>query len=285
MSNLNMKKNTRYAVFLGLLGAILFAAIAGCGEDPDPVPAPKNTEITNASANAFTSVHSIWVDIGTGETGQTWSIGQIRPRGQTGPRNNNDLLFLVCCGIFVLLLPINIIRKWLAELDRNYAEFGPRFDTYSKEKLVTVTWFVHLVDAQGVWLKLRSENIEAYLADDYTVLNNPLWSMALGGVKVLVKQSDAERARQILKEQAGKKPEIEIGNKTILKTAHTCPRCGSADIYRETTLNYSIPGIILFYFWRHPFLFQSEGMFCFNCKNHWDHRTKEIAAEKRAKAR
>lgn len=46
--------------------------------------------------------------------------------------------------------------------------------------------------------RLQSENINCYLQDEYTVTIDPLISNAIGGIKLLVAEAQAERALSIL---------------------------------------------------------------------------------------
>ena len=48
--------------------------------------------------------------------------------------------------------------------------------------------------------KLESQGIEVFLRDNHTIDTNPLYSNAVGGVKLYVRSEDVERANQILEE-------------------------------------------------------------------------------------
>lgn len=49
--------------------------------------------------------------------------------------------------------------------------------------------------------KLKDEFINCYLQDEYTVTIDPLLSNAIGGIKLMVAESQAERALEILIEK------------------------------------------------------------------------------------
>lgn len=50
---------------------------------------------------------------------------------------------------------------------------------------------------------LDSAGIECFLQDDNVIRLDWLWSNAMGGIKLLVRQKDAEQAAQLLEENAG----------------------------------------------------------------------------------
>jgi hypothetical protein len=64
--------------------------------------------------------------------------------------------------------------------------------------LVLIARFFTPVEAQMLQSRLQAEGVPAVVADAQTVGVNPLLTMALGGVRVLVPESDFERAREIV---------------------------------------------------------------------------------------
>ncbi|MDC9595601.1 putative signal transducing protein [Xenorhabdus anantnagensis] len=60
--------------------------------------------------------------------------------------------------------------------------------------------FLSPIDAHIVLGRMLSENIYAVVIDEDIVWNNYMYSQAFGGVKLLVHQSDIERAKMILAE-------------------------------------------------------------------------------------
>ncbi|MDE1481358.1 hypothetical protein [Xenorhabdus bovienii] len=58
--------------------------------------------------------------------------------------------------------------------------------------------FISPLDARIVLGRMLSEGINAELIDDNVVWNNYMYSQALGGVKLLVHNSDIERAKNII---------------------------------------------------------------------------------------
>jgi hypothetical protein len=140
------------------------------------------------------------------------------------------------------------------------------------EKLVTIASFSHPEEAYIVSTKLESEGIRSFVADAHTVTANWLYSNAIGGVKVQVRESDAAEAARILRLA---KQDIHAA----ISTGETCPKCNSADIHYET---FSLRPV--FVSWLLSFLtFGPEGAFifpflrrkwkCRTCGHQWRNRS------------
>jgi hypothetical protein len=67
--------------------------------------------------------------------------------------------------------------------------------------------------------RLKEEGIECWLKDENTVTIDPILSNAIGGIKLLVPEENAERAWKILK-----------GLEHDYKATISCPKCGSHNI-------------------------------------------------------
>jgi predicted nucleic-acid-binding Zn-ribbon protein len=64
--------------------------------------------------------------------------------------------------------------------------------------------------------RLEAEEITAYLQDENTVTTSPFFSMAIGGIKLMVPKEQAEKALELMK----------AWDHEYKQTA-TCPKCGS----------------------------------------------------------
>jgi putative signal transducing protein len=64
--------------------------------------------------------------------------------------------------------------------------------------LVTLTTVSDPIQASLMKGRLEAEGIICYLADQNTIGINPLYSNALGGVRLQVRQCDREEARKVL---------------------------------------------------------------------------------------
>lgn len=73
----------------------------------------------------------------------------------------------------------------------------------NKDDLITIATFRDPVQAYIARTKLQSERIDCWLADDILITLNWLYSNAYGGVKVKVRESDAQKASVVLNKQVG----------------------------------------------------------------------------------
>ncbi|AOW08925.1 putative signal transducing protein [Flavobacterium gilvum] len=78
--------------------------------------------------------------------------------------------------------------------------------------------------------KLESEGIEVFMRDNFTVEANPLYSNAVGGVKLFVYQKDYHKAKEIISQVS--KYSLDENDK-LLK----CPKCNAEEINVVTSVN------------------------------------------------
>lgn len=132
------------------------------------------------------------------------------------------------------------------------------------EELVTIATFSMAIEADLARAKLESEGIECFLADEHTVTVNWLYSQAVGGVKLQVKEADAQRAIGVLKESRITK---DIENQADEFEGYYCPRCNSTDVHYE-----KFSRRLVFASWlllRFPLPFLKRQWKCKNCGYQW----------------
>jgi Putative prokaryotic signal transducing protein len=95
------------------------------------------------------------------------------------------------------------------------------------KSIVVIASYGQPIEAHMARLRLGSEGIEAVLHDENVVAIQPLYSNLAGGVKLLVKKSQVEKACEIL----------EVQNKAIAKAEIRCPKCNSDDYSRFSISN------------------------------------------------
>lgn len=127
------------------------------------------------------------------------------------------------------------------------------------ENLVIIERYSTPYEANLVKSQLESAGIPAFVADEYTVGMNWLYSNALGGVKVLVPESLAAEARQFL----GSVTEVPA---TTESDAEICPECESKNTEnfldkRGSFLTWVLLGL--------PLLLPSEKKKCNDCGYCW----------------
>lgn len=80
------------------------------------------------------------------------------------------------------------------------------------------------IDANIIMGRLQEEGISCWLKDENTVTIDPILTNAVGGIKLMVPESQAERAFDLLKQ-------FRIDQQATIK----CPRCGSSNVELVTT--------------------------------------------------
>ena len=64
--------------------------------------------------------------------------------------------------------------------------------------LVTITTFSNSIEAHISKGRLESEGIACFLKDEHTINANPMYHLALGGIKLQVWEKDVERATALI---------------------------------------------------------------------------------------
>jgi predicted RNA-binding Zn-ribbon protein involved in translation (DUF1610 family) len=107
--------------------------------------------------------------------------------------------------------------------------------------IITLRTFDNYFLANITLTKLQDAGIECYLKDENTVTIDPILSNAIGGIKLVVKDADAEEAKQLLQQF-----DEEYMNSV------KCPQCGASAI---TLINK--PGVTNFFTAIFSWLFSS----------------------------
>ena len=87
-----------------------------------------------------------------------------------------------------------------------------------KNTFCTIATFTYTSEAQIIKGKLASEGIEVYLANEHTINTDPMASIAVGGVKLQVLNTQKEKALEILKDVSPYS--VDDSGKLM-----TCPNC------------------------------------------------------------
>ncbi|MNE14291.1 hypothetical protein D3C80_1071640 [compost metagenome] len=92
-------------------------------------------------------------------------------------------------------------------------------------KLITIKIFENAIEAHILKTKLESEGIPAIVVDENVMTLNPFYNIAVGGVKLQIRDEDFEKANAILTE-IKQTPITDDNGRTL-----NCPKCGSANLY------------------------------------------------------
>jgi hypothetical protein len=117
------------------------------------------------------------------------------------------------------------------------------------------------IDAHIVMGQLEEQGIVCWLKDEYTITIDPILTNALGGIKIMVAETQAQRALDILQK-----------NNTHIKELNSCPKCQSTDVEfissNRNTRNWftALAGFIL-----GDFAIAGKKVFhCFACGWEWE---------------
>jgi Putative prokaryotic signal transducing protein len=111
---------------------------------------------------------------------------------------------------------------------------------------------------------LESAGIESFLADANLVRMDWFYSNAIGGIKVVVREEDAEEARKILGQQIPESIEVEGSGHY---EQPRCPKCGSFDISLDALDNRVRSRSLWMGMPVRPVV---KGWSCGSCDHHWN---------------
>lgn len=89
---------------------------------------------------------------------------------------------------------------------------------------VPLQYFTNYIDAHIILGRLQEEGINCWLKDENTVTTNPIWTHAVGGIKLMVAESQKERAIELLLQGEADK-----------RSRYVCPKCGKGNIELVTS--------------------------------------------------
>ena len=98
-----------------------------------------------------------------------------------------------------------------------------------EEKFTLLRRFQYSSEAIIYQGKLESQGIDVFLRDNNIVDSNPLYSNAVGGVKLFVKTEDFDKANEIL-------GEVSLYSVDNESQPLKCPECGAEQVELETSI-------------------------------------------------
>ena len=132
---------------------------------------------------------------------------------------------------------------------------------------VDIVSFDNYVDAHIAMGRLQEDDINCHLKDEHTVSIDPILTNAVGGIKLMVPEVQAERAIGILR---------ELKNKHLAQTP--CPECGSLNVDWVSSprklSNWASVLIGLFITRYAPAV--EKVMHCFQCGNEYQPQAKTL---------
>lgn len=94
---------------------------------------------------------------------------------------------------------------------------------------VSVYSFTNYIDANIMLGRMKDAGVECWLKNETTTTIMPIWTTALGGIQLMVEQSDLQQASILLQRIKEEK-----------KQATTCPKCGGHDVEFINTMRKPI---------------------------------------------
>jgi DNA-directed RNA polymerase subunit RPC12/RpoP len=126
--------------------------------------------------------------------------------------------------------------------------------------------FTNYIDAHILLGRLEEEGIHCWLKDENTVTLNPIWTNAVGGIKLMVAKEQLERAAGLLQ---------NFTEET--KSGLSCPKCGSHDIQLVSTPRKAVNWFSAFagFLFGNYAIGASKLWHCFNCSAEFEEPIEE----------
>lgn len=122
--------------------------------------------------------------------------------------------------------------------------------------MITLTKVSYLHEADLLCMKLEEAGIEYFIADQNLSSLNPLYSGAIGGIRIQIHEDDLDKAKAIL-----------LDGEPIEEGIFRCPKCGSDSVeYENVSKRSAFLSMSLFYF---PFTWKKQRCTCKDCGHIW----------------
>jgi predicted RNA-binding Zn-ribbon protein involved in translation (DUF1610 family) len=120
--------------------------------------------------------------------------------------------------------------------------------------------FTNYVDAHIILGRLQEEGIDCWLKNENTTTIMPIWTTAIGGIQLMVNQTQFERASTLLANIIAEK------RKNVL-----CPKCGSNEVEFINTMRKPVNWLsAAATFFLGDFAVMPEQRYhCFHCGEEW----------------
>lgn len=125
---------------------------------------------------------------------------------------------------------------------------------------VAVRSYDNHLPASMMMQRLEAEGIKAYLQDEHTITIGPMFSNALGGIKLMVYSDQLERATKLV-----------IGFESEYLAAGACPNCGSHEVQfiaRQNRVNW-FTAIVTWLFSNYA-IAPSQVYHCYHCNHEFE---------------
>lgn len=93
---------------------------------------------------------------------------------------------------------------------------------------ILVKSFDNSIDAHLFKIELENEGIESFIFDEEIVSINPLYSNAVGGIKVKIRSTDLDKLNEFFRNNPP-------------TNSHTCPNCNSSKTMIDSSIKTGFP--------------------------------------------
>ncbi len=134
-------------------------------------------------------------------------------------------------------------------------------EAVGQETFLPIHYFTNYIEANILLGRMQEEGINCWLKDENTVTTNPIWTQAVGGIKLMVAQQQFDRAKDILDSV-----------KSVKEEQNRCPKCGSQNVELVSTPRKAVNWFTsLFGFILGDLAFGAHKVnHCFNCGHEFE---------------
>lgn len=146
------------------------------------------------------------------------------------------------------------------------------------DKIIVFETYYNPIEANIIKGRLMDSGVQCFLSDENVITINPLYTQALGGVKLHLFEKDVETARSILQDEeiqialnheAGQEQESV---NTVIQSDETCPNCGSSNVgfVQATKKRFGIfTMVVSLLLMVYPFI-AKKTHHCFDCEHEFE---------------
>ncbi len=122
---------------------------------------------------------------------------------------------------------------------------------------ISVESFNNYIDAHIVLGRLKDEGIDCWLKNEATTTIIPIWTIAIGGIQLMVKREQFQRAGHLLKRMQEEK-----------KSNCVCPECFSHNVEYINTMRKPVNWLsaVITFFLGDFALMPEQRYHCFHCR-------------------
>lgn len=126
--------------------------------------------------------------------------------------------------------------------------------------MITIAKVAYIHEADLICMKLEDAGIDSFIADQMLTSLNPLYSGAIGGIRIQIDEKDLENAREILSDSI---PPVDKG-------IFRCPKCSSDSVEYENVSKRS--AFLSLFLVSMPFTWLKRKCTCKDCGHKWKDR-------------